>query len=338
MTGVDDQIRKKFGATAIRTLGETRREHVDVIPTGSLQFDLATDVGGIPCGRVTEIFGPEGSFKTSIALTAVAEAQKVGKRGLYIDIENALEPNFVGRLGVDIDSLSLSQPDSAEEAISIVEMVARSNEYGIIVLDSVASLSPQAELEGETGEMKMGLSARLMSQHMRKVKGIIHRNNIAVIYINQIRMKIGVVYGNPEVTTGGLALGFYASLRVRMSRKANIKKGDIITGATFAAKVVKNKVGVPFRTAEFDFMFDTGIRRAVELVEIAASQGVISKRGAFYSYGDQRLGQGKDAAATYLEENPEVSKVIEDQARKMIIGAPATVTAEDDFDAVEDEE
>lgn len=338
MTGVDDQIRKKYGTTAIRTLGETRREKVEVIPTGSLAFDLATDVGGIPRGRITEIMGWESSMKTSLSLTAVASAQKMGMRCLYIDVENALEPNFVETLGVDIGTLSLSQPDSAEEALSIIEAVVRTDEYGLIVLDSVASLSPQAELESDTGAAMMGLSARLMSQHLRKARGQIRRNNVSVIYINQFRMKIGVIYGSPETTGGGNALKFYSSLRVRMSA-TNIKNGTEIVGLKVKAKIIKNKVGVPFRTAEFDYYFDGGINRSAELVDIASSNGIVTKRGAFYSYGDQRLGQGRIPAAAYLDEHPDMKQDIDTQVRKMLVGSPAVIVGDDDdIEIVEDEE
>mgnify|MGYP001457332150 CR=1 FL=1 len=306
-----DQIEKQFGTGSIMKLGEVQKVDVDVVPTGSLALDLALGVGGIPRGRIIEIFGPESSGKTTLALHIVAEAQKKGGIAAFIDAEHAMDPEYAKRIGVNIDDLLVSQPDTGEQALEITETLVRSNAVDIIVVDSVAALTPRAEIEGEMGDSHMGLQARLMSQALRKITGAVARSNTIVIFINQIRMKIGVMFGNPETTTGGNALKFYASIRMDIRRKDQIKDGESIIGNHVAIKVVKNKVAPPFRTAEFDIMYNEGISKEGDILELGAKMGIVGKAGAWFDYGEMKLGQGKESAKAFLKENPKIAKEIE---------------------------
>ena len=311
------QIERQFGKGAIMRLGESEIEKdVGVIPTGSLGLDMALGVGGLPRGRVVEIYGPESSGKTTLTLSVIAQAQKLGGTAAFIDAEHALDPQYARKLGVNTDDLLISQPDTGEQALEIVDMLVRSGSVDIVVVDSVAALTPKAEIEGEMGDSHVGLQARLMSQALRKLTANIKRSNTMVIFINQIRMKIGVMYGNPETTTGGNALKFYASVRLDIRRIGQIKKGEEIVGAQTRVKVVKNKVAPPFRQCEFDIMFDNGISREGELIDLAAETGVIEKSGAWYSYKRERIGQGRDNARVYLRENEKVAQAIEAEVRK----------------------
>lgn len=306
-----DQIEKQFGTGSIMKLGEVNKVDVDAIPTGSLSLDLALGVGGIPRGRIIEIFGPESSGKTTLTLHIVAEAQKKGGIAAFVDAEHALDPEYAKRIGVNIDDLLVSQPDTGEQALEIVETLVRSNAVDIIVVDSVAALTPRAEIEGEMGDSHMGLQARLMSQALRKITGAVARSNTIVIFINQIRMKIGVMFGNPETTTGGNALKFYCSVRMDIRRKEQIKDGENIIGNHVAVKIVKNKVAPPFRTAEFDIMYNEGISHEGDLLELGVKMGIIGKSGAWFDYGDMKLGQGKESAKAYLKENKKLASEVE---------------------------
>ncbi|HRY59923.1 MAG TPA: recombinase RecA [Patescibacteria group bacterium] len=306
-----DQIEKQFGTGSIMKLGEVNKVDLDVIPTGSLSLDLALGVGGIPRGRIIEIFGPESSGKTTLSLHIVAEAQKKGGIAAFVDAEHALDPEYAKRIGVNIDDLLVSQPDTGEQALEITETLVRSNAVDIIVVDSVAALTPRAEIEGEMGDSHMGLQARLMSQALRKITGAVARSNTIVIFINQIRMKIGVMFGNPETTTGGNALKFYASVRMDIRRKEQIKDGENIIGNHVAVKVVKNKVAPPFRTAEFDIMYNEGISKEGDLVELGVKMGIIGKAGAWFDYGETKLGQGKESVKQLLKEDKKLAKEIE---------------------------
>lgn len=306
-----DQIEKQFGTGSIMKLGEAHKVDVDAVPTGSLSLDLALGVGGIPRGRIIEIFGPESSGKTTLALHIVAEAQKKGGIAAYVDAEHALDPEYAKKIGVNIDDLLVSQPDTGEQALEITETLIRSNAVDIVVVDSVAALTPRAEIEGEMGDSHMGLQARLMSQALRKITGAVARSNTIVIFINQIRMKIGVMFGNPETTTGGNALKFYASVRMDIRRKDQIKDGDQIVGNHVAVKIVKNKVAPPFRVAEFDIMYNEGISKEGDILDLGVKFGIIGKSGAWFDYGDTKLGQGKESAKAFLKENPKVAKEIE---------------------------
>lgn len=306
-----DQIEKQFGTGSIMKMGDVQKVDLDVVPTGSLSLDVALGVGGIPRGRIIEIFGPESSGKTTLALHIVAEAQKKGGIAAYVDAEHALDPEYARRIGVAIDDLLVSQPDTGEQALEITETLIRSNAVDIIVVDSVAALTPRAEIEGEMGDSHMGLQARLMSQALRKITGAVARSNTIVIFINQIRMKIGVMFGNPETTTGGNALKFYASIRMDIRRKDQIKDGDNIIGNHVAIKVVKNKVAPPFRTAEFDIMYNEGISKEGDLIELGVKMGIVGKAGAWFDYGDIKLGQGKESAKAFLKEDKKIAKEIE---------------------------
>ncbi len=308
------QIEKQFGAGSIMRLGDTSKVHVETIPTGSLSLDIALG-GGLPKGRIIEIYGPEASGKTTVCLHAVAEVQKAGGTAAYIDAEHALDPAYAKRIGVDIDNLLLSQPDSGEQALEVVETLVRSNAVDIIVVDSVAALVPQAEIEGEMGDAVMGMQARLMSQAMRKLTGIISRTKCTVVFVNQLRMKIGVMFGNPETTTGGQALKFYSSVRMDIRRLAQIKTGDTVIGNHVRVKVVKNKVAPPFREAEFDIMYNEGISKEGDLIDLAANNGVVIKQGAWYEYEGQKIAQGREAAKQYLRDNPKVFAEIAKKAR-----------------------
>src|SRR3954451_805005 len=319
------QIEKQFGKGSIMRLGEKDiAKDVEVVSTGSLGLDLALGIGGLPRGRVVEIYGPESSGKTTLTLSVIAEMQKLGGTAAFIDAEHALDPQYAAKLGVDIEQLLISQPDNGEQALEIADMLVRSGSVDVVVIYSVAALVPKAEIEGEMGEPQMGLQARLMSQALRKLTGNIKRSNTMVIFINQIRMKIGVMFGNPETTTGGNALKFYASVRIDIRRIGSIKKGDEVVGNETRAKVVKNKVAPPFRQAEFDIMYGEGISREGEVLEIGVLHGVLEKSGAWYIYNGDRLGQGKDNSREFLKENPALAKEIEAKIReKAMAGVPA---------------
>jgi recombination protein RecA len=313
------QIEKRFGKGSVMKLGEVGMSSVDAIPSGSLALDLALGVGGIPRGRVTEIFGPEASGKTTLAQHIIAEAQKKGGVAAYIDAEHALDPSYAANCGVNVDELLISQPDTGEQALEITEALVRSGAVDAIVIDSVAALVPQAEIEGEMGEAHVGLQARLMSQALRKLAAAIGKSGTSVIFINQLREKVGIVFGNPEVTPGGRALKFYSSVRIDLRRAETISQGDNIIGSVIRAKVVKNKVAPPFKTAMFDIMFDHGISKEGNLIDLGVGLGIVKKAGAFLSYGDIRLGQGRENAKSYLSQNPELAREIEQQVRASAI-------------------
>ncbi len=310
------EITKRYGDGSIMRLGEAHHLVVEAIPTGALSLDIALGVGGIPRGRITEIFGPESSGKTTISQHIVAESQKLGGTCAYIDMEHALDPVYAARCGVDVESLLISQPDTGEQALEITETLVRSGAVDVIVIDSVAALVPRAEIEGDMGDSPMGMQARLMSQALRKLSGAIKQTNTAVIFTNQLRLKIGVMFGNPETTTGGMALKFYASVRLDVRRIQSIKLGAEIIGSRTRVRVVKNKVAAPFRTAEFDIMYNEGISRYGDLIDLATGLDIIVKRGSFYSYGDIRLGQGRENAKDFLKQNPELADEIEIAVRQ----------------------
>jgi recombination protein RecA len=301
-----DQIQEKFGDGSIMRLGEARRMQVESIPTGCLSLDLALGVFGVPRGRIIEVFGPESSGKTTLALHIVAEAQKKGGIAAFVDAEHALDPDYARKIGVDVKQILISQPDTGEQALDIVETLVRSNAIDVIVVDSVAALTPKAEIEGEMGDQHMGLQARLMSQALRKLTGIVSRSNVIVVFINQIRQKIGVVFGNPETTTGGNALKFYSSVRVEVRRSAQIKLGEKIIGNRTKVKIVKNKVAAPFRTCEFDIMYNEGISVAGDMLDTGTELGVVGKSGNSYSYAGEKLGVGRENAKATLREHPEM--------------------------------
>ncbi|HET8772125.1 MAG TPA: recombinase RecA [Gemmatimonadaceae bacterium] len=320
------QIEKSFGKGAIMKMGaEGAKVKVDAIPTGAINLDAAIGVGGIPRGRVTEIYGPESSGKTTLCLHVVANAQKAGGTAAFIDAEHALDTDYAAKLGVDVDKLLVSQPDTGEQAMEICEILVRSGAVDVIVIDSVAALVPKAEIEGEMGDSHMGLQARLMSQALRKLTGAIARSNCSVVFINQLREKIGVMFGNPETTTGGKALKFYASLRLDIRRIGPVKEKDEVIGSHVRVKVVKNKVAPPFKQAEFDIMYAEGISHVSLLVDIGADAGIIEKSGAWYSYGPQRIGQGRENAKMFLKDNPQVMAEIEEKVKAVlgITKAPA---------------
>jgi len=318
------QIEKQFGKGSIMKLGQSQAVNLEVIPTGALALDLALGVGGFPRGRVVEIYGPESSGKTTVALHAIAEAQKMGGVAAFIDAEHALDPVYARNLGVDIDNLLVSQPDTGEQALEICETLVRSGAVDIVVVDSVAALVPRAEIEGEMGEAQVGLQARLMSQALRKLTGAISKSRAVVIFINQLREKVGVMFGNPETTPGGRALKFYASIRLDVRKIETIKSGQEVIGSRVRVKVVKNKVAPPFRQADFDIIYGEGISREGCLLDIATElqPPVVVKSGAWYSYGDLRIGQGKEAARLYLKEHPELYAEIEKKVRERLLGAP----------------
>jgi recombination protein RecA len=306
------QIEKRFGKGSIMKLGESASlPPIEAIPTGSLALDLALGIGGIPRGRITEIFGPESSGKTTLAQHIIAEAQKRGGTVAYIDAEHAMDPSYAANCGVSVDDLLISQPDTGEQALEITEALVRSSAVDVIIIDSVAALVPRAEIEGEMGDAHVGLQARLMSQALRKLAAATGRSGTALIFINQLREKVGIVFGNPEVTTGGRALKFYSSIRIDLRRTETIKQGNEAVGSHVRAKVVKNKVAPPFRSAEFDIMFDHGISREGNLIDLGLELGLINKAGAFFSYGDIRLGQGRESAKNHLAQNPELAQEIE---------------------------
>ncbi len=312
------QIERQFGKGAIMRLGQREALAVQVIPTGSLGLDAALGVGGMPRGRVVEIYGPESSGKTTLALHVIAEAQKQGGLAAFIDAEHALDPEYSAKLGVDVDNLLVSQPDNGEQALEIAETLIRSGSVDVVVIDSVAALVPRAELEGEMGDASMGLQARLMSQALRKLTGVVSKSKTCVIFINQIREKIGVMFGNPETTTGGRALKFYASVRLDIRRVAPIKVGEEVVGNRTKVKVVKNKVAAPFRVAEVDILYGEGISRAGEILDLGIEHRLLSKSGTWISYGDVRLGQGRENARQYLKEHPELMQELEGKLRGML--------------------
>ncbi|MFO0887026.1 MAG: recombinase RecA [Candidatus Saccharimonadales bacterium] len=308
-----DNIEKQFGKGSIMRLGDAHKVSIECIPTGSLALDLALG-GGLPKGRIIEVYGPESSGKTTIALHAIAEIQKTGGTAAFIDAEHALDPAYAKKLGVNVESLLISQPDNGEQALEITETLVRSNAVDLVVVDSVAALVPRAEIEGDMGDSHMGLQARLMSQALRKLTGVINRSKTTVIFINQIRMKIGVMFGNPETTTGGNALKFYASVRMDIRRVSQIKQGDEIIGNHCRVKVVKNKIAPPFRQAEFDIMYNKGISRSGDVLDLAVDKGIVDKSGAWFAYGGSKIGQGREATKKYLEDNP---KIMEEIASKV---------------------
>jgi len=319
------QIEKQFGKGSVMRMGDAGAvRDIDVVSTGSLALDVALGIGGLPRGRVIEVYGPESSGKTTLTLQAIAEAQKAGGTAAFVDAEHALDPVYAEKLGVQIDDLLVSQPDTGEQALEITDMLVRSGAVDIVVIDSVAALTPKAEIEGDMGDSHMGLHARLMSQALRKLTANIKRSNTLVIFINQIRMKIGVMFGNPETTTGGNALKFYASVRLDIRRIGAIKKGDEIVGNDTRVKVVKNKMAPPFRQAEFEILYGQGISREGELIDLGVKQSIVDKAGAWYSYNGDRIGQGKDNVRNFLKEHPEIAADIDQRLREMLLDtAPA---------------
>jgi len=319
------QIEKQFGKGAVMRMGDHDRQAIPAISTGSLGLDIALGIGGLPKGRIVEIYGPESSGKTTLTLSVIAEAQKMGATCAFVDAEHALDPDYAGKLGVNVDDLLVSQPDTGEQALEITDMLVRSNAVDVIIVDSVAALVPKAEIEGEMGDTHVGLQARLMSQALRKITGNIKNANCLVIFINQIRMKIGVMFGSPETTTGGNALKFYASVRLDIRRTGAVKEGDEVVGSETRVKVVKNKVAPPFRQAEFQILYGKGIYRNGEVIDLGVQQGLVEKSGAWYAYKGNKIGQGKANAAKYLEDNPEIGQEIEKQIRdKLLVVAPNT--------------
>ncbi|HLZ98257.1 MAG TPA: recombinase RecA [Steroidobacteraceae bacterium] len=320
------QIEKQFGKGSVMRLGDAGATYeVETIPTGSLGLDIALGVGGIPRGRVIEIFGPESSGKTTLTLAIIASAQSNGGTAAFVDAEHALDPVYAEKLGVKVNDLLVSQPDTGEQALEITDMLVRSGAVDVVVVDSVAALTPKAEIEGEMGDSHMGLQARLMSQALRKLTGNIKRSNTIVIFINQIRMKIGVMFGNPETTTGGNALKFYSSVRMDIRRIGAIKSGEEVVGSMTRVKVVKNKVAPPFRETEFEIMYGTGISKEGELIELGVLHNMVEKSGSWYSYKGERIGQGKDNARTFLQQHPEIAKDLEAQIRTKLIPEKATM-------------
>jgi recombination protein RecA len=329
------QIEKQLGKGSIMRMGaDTPRERIGCIPTGAINLDAAIGIGGVPRGRITEIYGPEASGKTTLCLHLVANVQKAGGVAAYVDAEHALDVDYAKKLGVDIENLLVSQPDTGEQGLEIVEILVRSGAVDLVVIDSVAALVPKAEIEGEMGDSHVGLQARLMSQALRKLAGAINRSNCSVVFINQLREKIGVMFGNPETTTGGKALKFYASLRLDIRRIGPVKERETVVGNHVRVKVVKNKVAPPFKQAEFDVMFDEGISHTSLLVDIAAEAGIIQKSGAWYSYGDQRIGQGRENAKLFLKDNPAMMLEVEGRVKEFLgVNKPAlTVPADEDDD------
>ena len=325
------QIEKQFGKGAVMRMGDVSAvRDIEAISTGSLGLDIALGIGGLPRGRVVEIYGPESSGKTTLTLQVIAEAQKLGGTAAFVDAEHALDPAYAEKLGVDVDELLVSQPDTGEQALEITDMLVRSGSIDIVVVDSVAALTPKAEIEGDMGDSHMGLQARLMSQALRKLTGNIKRSNIMVIFINQIRMKIGVMFGSPETTTGGNALKFYASVRLDIRRIGAIKKGEEIVGNETRVKVVKNKVSPPFKKAEFQILYGEGISREAELIDLGVQHGFVEKSGAWYSYGEDRIGQGKEKVREFLKENPGMANEIEAKLRAKLLDTAVVAEVEEE--------
>ncbi len=316
------QIERQFGKGAMMRLGDTPQEKIPSISTGSLGLDVALGIGGLPRGRIVEIYGPESSGKTTLTLQVIAECQKIGGTCAFVDAEHALDPTYASNLGVNIDSLLISQPDNGEQALEICDMIVRSGAVDVVIVDSVAALTPKAEIEGEMGDHHVGLQARLMSQALRKMAANIKNSNTLVVFINQIRMKIGVMFGSPETTTGGNALKFYTSVRLDIRRIGSIKDGDEVVGSETRVKVIKNKVAPPFKQTEFQILYGKGIYRLGEIIDLGVQLRLIDKAGAWYSYGNNRIGQGKKNAAVYMEENPEIADEIEKQIRIRLLGEP----------------
>ncbi len=329
------QIEKQFGKGAIMRMGDaTDTRDIDVISTGTLGLDVALGIGGLPKGRICEIYGPESSGKTTLTLQVVAECQKAGGTAAFIDAEHALDPVYAAKLGVNVDDLLISQPDTGDQALEIVDMLVRSGGVDVIIVDSVAALTPKAEIEGDMGDSHVGLHARLMSQALRKLTGNIKRTNTSVVFINQIRMKIGVMFGSPETTTGGNALKFYSSVRLDIRRIGAIKRGDEIVGNETRVKVVKNKMAPPFRQTEFEILYGEGTSREGELIDLGSKNGIVDKAGAWYSYNGDRIGQGKENVRQYLKENPETANEIDTRLRDLLlVGTTATEEPENDIDA-----
>ena len=321
------QIERQFGKGAVMRMGDQERQGIPAISTGSLGLDIALGIGGLPKGRIVEIYGPESSGKTTLTLSVIAEAQKSGATCAFVDAEHALDPEYAGKLGVNVDDLLVSQPDTGEQALEITDMLVRSNAVDVIIVDSVAALVPKAEIEGEMGDMHVGLQARLMSQALRKITGNIKNANCLVIFINQIRMKIGVMFGSPETTTGGNALKFYASVRLDIRRTGAVKEGDEVVGSETRVKIVKNKVSPPFRQAEFQILYGKGIYLNGEIIDLGVANGLIDKSGAWYAYQGNKIGQGKANAAKYLAENPAIGTEIEKQIREKLLKAGAAAEA-----------
>lgn len=329
------QIERQFGKGSVMRMGDVQAARdIEAISTGSLSLDIALGIGGLPRGRIVEIYGPESSGKTTLTLQVIAECQKLGGTCAFIDAEHALDPGYAEKLGVKVDELVISQPDTGEQALEITDMLVRSSAVDVVIVDSVAALTPKAEIEGEMGDSHVGLQARLMSQALRKLTANIKRSNTLVIFINQIRMKIGVMFGSPETTTGGNALKFYASVRLDIRRIGSIKKGEDILGNETKVKVVKNKVAPPFRTAEFDIYYNEGISRESEIINLAVQLGFIEKSGAWYSYKNEKIGQGKDNVRLYLKENPAIAQEIEQQIRKEFLTNQKSIPVEQDEDTL----
>jgi recombination protein RecA len=324
------QIERQFGKGAVMRMGDQPREVIPAVSTGSLGLDIALGIGGLPFGRICEIYGPESSGKTTLTLQVVAEAQKAGKTCAFVDAEHALDPIYAEKLGVNVDELLVSQPDTGEQALEIVDMLVRSNAVDVIIVDSVAALTPKAEIEGEMGDSHVGLQARLLSQAMRKITGNIKAANCLVVFINQIRMKIGVMFGSPETTTGGNALKFYSSVRLDIRRIGAVKSGDEVVGNETRVKVVKNKVSPPFKQAEFQILYGKGIYRMGEIIDLGVKQGLVDKAGAWYAYKGDKIGQGKANASQYLLDNPAVAEEIEGQIRTALLNLPQAEEAETD--------
>jgi recombination protein RecA len=327
LTSALSQIEKQFGKGAVMRMGDRQNDTVDTVSTGSLGLDVALGIGGLPRGRVVEIYGPESSGKTTLTLQVIANAQRNGGTAAFVDAEHALDPSYAEKLGVNVDDLLVSQPDTGEQALEIADMLVRSGAVDVVVVDSVAALTPKAEIEGEMGDSHVGLHARLMSQALRKLTGNIKRSNCMVIFINQIRMKIGVMFGNPETTTGGNALKFYASVRLDIRRIGSVKRGEEVIGSETRVKVVKNKLAPPFRQAEFEILYGEGTSREGELIEMGVLQNIVEKSGSWYSYGGERIGQGKDNTRAFLKENPSVAAEIEGKLRAKLVNASAGASA-----------
>ncbi|OCG20076.1 MULTISPECIES: recombinase RecA [unclassified Gilliamella] len=331
------QIEKQFGKGSIMRLGDTQTLDVDAVSTGSLGLDIALGIGGLPMGRIVEIFGPESSGKTTLTLSVIAQAQKEGKTCAFIDAEHALDPIYAAKLGVQVDDLLVSQPDTGEQALEICDALVRSGAVDVIIVDSVAALTPKAEIEGEMGDSHMGLQARLMSQALRKLTANIKNANCLVVFINQIRMKIGVMFGNPETTTGGNALKFYASVRLDIRRTGAVKEGEDVIGSDTRVKVVKNKVAAPFRQAEFQILYGCGISKEGELIDLGVKHKLVDKAGAWYSYNGEKVGQGKANSIKFLQEHPEIAKELETKLRDLLLNSPAVFTTDEGNISSEDE-
>ncbi|MBI0005613.1 recombinase RecA [Gilliamella sp. W8126] len=331
------QIEKQFGKGSIMRLGDTQTLDVDAVSTGSLGLDIALGIGGLPMGRIVEIFGPESSGKTTLTLSVIAQAQKEGKTCAFIDAEHALDPIYAAKLGVQVDDLLVSQPDTGEQALEICDALVRSGAVDVIIVDSVAALTPKAEIEGEMGDSHMGLQARLMSQALRKLTANIKNANCLVVFINQIRMKIGVMFGNPETTTGGNALKFYASVRLDIRRTGAVKEGEDVIGSDTRVKVVKNKVAAPFRQAEFQILYGCGISKEGELIDLGVKHKLVDKAGAWYSYNGEKVGQGKANSIKFLQEHAEIATELETKLRDLLLNSPAVFSAEDEESTIEDE-